>query len=192
MDAQRISFDFQRYVEPDKLERRRAIGSEVHDLTDTLDQDGEVPPTWLTEETEGYVESWRKFKVTARFVPSEWSVRMCDAINGYPVTGELDNFGLIAGKHPAIVDKKSGVSSDSHGVQLAGYEMLRFRSPRIGRVIRAVAQLNADGSCGKLVEYGETSPLDGMSYADTFLCALQNVHWRIRRGFLREEDFTER
>lgn len=192
MDAQRISFDFKRFVEPDTLDRTRRVGSEVHDLTDTLDKDGEIPETWLTEETAGYVESWRKFKATARFEPSEWSVRMCEAINGFPLTGELDNYGLIAGKYPAIIDKKSGGSADSHGVQLAFYEMLRFRSPRIGRLIRAVAQLKADGSCGRLIEYPETSPVDGLSYAETALCALQNVHWRLRRGYLREEDFTDR
>jgi hypothetical protein len=188
MSAQGLSFNFQRYVQPDALDRCRALGTDVHALTDTLDQDGEIPDTWLTEQTAGYVESWRGFKRISGFVPSEWSVRMCEAINGFPLTGELDKYGMI-GRYPAIVDIKTGARDDTHGVQTAAYEMLRFRSAKIGRLIRGVAQLFEDGSPGKLIEYPENSPMDGLSYADTFLSALQNVHYRLRRGRLSERDF---
>ena len=188
MSAQGLSFNFQRFVQPDVLDRCRAIGTDVHALTDTLDQDGEIPDTWLTLETAGYVESWRGFKRISGFVPSEWSVRMTEAINGFPLSGELDKYGMI-GRYPAIIDLKTGARDDTHGIQLAAYEQLRFRSPRIGRLIRGVAQLFEDGSPGKLIEYPEVSPLDGLSYAETFLSALQNVHYRLRRGRLSERDF---
>jgi hypothetical protein len=191
MEAQRLSFDFRRYVQPDALDRCRVIGKEVHALTDTFDIDGEVPETWLRPETEGYVESWKGLVRMAGIVVQECSVRMCEAINGFPVTGELDKYVLIRAKYPAIIDLKTGVKDDSHGVQVSIYEMLRFRSPKIGRLIRAVAQLNEDGSPGRLIEFPEASPLDGMLYAETALCAIQNVYFRLRRGLLSERDFIE-
>jgi hypothetical protein len=173
------------------LDRRCTIGKDVHDLTDFDDQEGYVPDTWLTEETAGYVESWRGFKRLTGFKPTAWSIRRCELINGLSLTGESDAEGFI-GKHPAIIDKKTGsVASDSWGLQTSGYEMLRYRSPKIGRVIRAVAWLQKDGSPGKLIEYGETSPIDGIHYGDAFLAALHCVHAGIRRGYISELDVMD-
>lgn len=178
-------------IKQDTLDRRSWIGREVHDLTDTDDQDGGVPETWLTEDTAGYVESWRGFKRLTGFVPRVWSIRRTELINGLPVSGETDCEGFL-GKHEAIIDKKTGATaSDSWGIQLANYEQLKYRSAKIGRVIRAVAHLQKDGSPGKLVEYGDTSPIDGIHYGDAFLAALHCVHAGIRRGYITERDVTE-
>lgn len=188
LELQHLSFNFQRFVAADVLDRRSKIGTEVHNLTDTYDEDGEVSPLWLTEETEGYLQSWIELRRISGFVPRQWSIRRCERINGMLVTGESDKEGTL-GKHEAIIDLKTGSSaSDSWGFQLASYEQLRFRSPKIGRVIRAVAHLQADGSPGKLLEYPDCSPIDGAHYGDAFLAALHCTHIAIRRGFLTEYD----
>lgn len=196
MEANNLSVNFRKLVERgiverDLLDRRSAVGTDVHNLTDFHDEDGEVNPTWITDETAGYLESWIGFKKLSGFIPKQWSIRRCELINGLPLTGESDKEGLL-GKHEAIIDLKTGSSkADSWGFQISGYEMLKYRSPKIGRVIRAVAHLQKDGSPGKLVEYGECSKIDGAHYGDSFLAALHNTHVALRRGYLTERDFIE-
>lgn len=183
-----LSFDFKKYVERDVLDRRCAIGDDVHKLTDVYDTDGDLDPTWVGQDSAGYVDSYIGWRRLTGFAPQACSVRMCELIDGLPLTGELDVSGML-GKYPAIIDKKTGsTASDSWGIQLALYEMLKFRSTKIGRVIRAVSHLRQDGSPGRTVEYGEFSPIDGMAYADLALMALHTVHARIRRGYLSERD----
>lgn len=191
MECQHLSFDFRKWVEPDLLDRRSKIGKDVHYLADIHNKYGAVDPTWLSLDTAGFLQSWIEFKRLAGFVPQQWSVRLCETVNGLQWTGEFDQFGMI-GKYPALLDLKTGSSkSDSWGFQLASYEMLKFRSPRIGRIIRAVAHLNANGSPGKLIEFPETSPVDGVAYADTFMAALHTTHVALRRGYLSEKDFLK-
>lgn len=180
----------------DTLDRRSWIGREVHDHTDTLDQDGEVNPLWLCPDTEGYVRSWEGFKQTTGFIPEEWSVRRCELIAGMAVSGEEDVFGTFPGpkgqRIPAIVDKKTGASaSDSWAIQVSAYEMLRFKSPKIGRIKRVVAHLYKDGKPGRALEYGLTSPIDGIHYGDLFIAALHCVTAGIRRGYISERDVIE-
>jgi hypothetical protein len=175
----------------DTLDRRSWIGREVHDHTDTLDQDGELNPLHLCDETRGYVDSWQGFKRDTGFIPTAWSVRRCELIAGMPLSGETDCEGTFPGPHgqriPAIVDKKTGSSaSDSWGFQCSGYEMLKFTSPKIGRILRVVAHLKKDGSPGRAIEYKDVSPIDGVHYGDGFLAALHCVHIGIRRGYLSE------
>lgn len=196
MEVQHLSTDFDKLIQRgtltrDALDRRGRIGKEVHQFTDFHDRYGSIDPSWLNLDNAGFVESWIGFKRISGFVPVEWSTRYCETVNGLQWTGELDNYGLLNGR-PAIIDKKTSTSSsDSWGVQLSSYEMLRFRSNRIGRVVRAVAKLNADGKPGKLVEFGERSKIDGTSYSETFLAALYCTHWSLRRGYLSERDFID-
>lgn len=183
-------------IKQDTLDRRCWIGREVHYLTDILDQDGEVPETWLHPDTEGYVRSWEGFKQQTGFIPTAWSVRRCELIGGMPLSGETDCEGTFPGpRHtriPAIVDKKTGASaSDSWGFQLASYEQLKFQSTKIGRLLRVVAHLNKDGAPGRALTYGDVSPVDGVNYADGFLAALHCVHIGIRRGYISERDVLE-
>jgi hypothetical protein len=182
-------------IKQETLDRRCWIGREVHDLTDTLDQDGELNPLWVHDECAGYIESWEGFKRQTGFIPTAWSVRRCELIGGMALSGETDCEGTFPGPRgrriPAIVDKKTGASaSDSWGFQLCSYELLKFRSTKVGRLLRVVAHLNKDGSPGKALEYGERSPVDGISYADGFLAALHCVHIGIRRGYISERDVT--
>jgi hypothetical protein len=199
MELARISPSFKTMVRrgiilQDTLDRRSWIGREVHDLTDTLDQDGEINPMHLCAETEGYVVSWEGFKQQTGFVPQAWSIRRCESISGHLVSGESDVEGYFARhpKIPVIVDKKTGtVASDSWGVQCAMYEQLKYRSPQIGRCVRAVAWLHKDGSPGRLLEYPEVSPVDGAHYGDTALAAIHCVNFGLRRGYLSELDVME-
>lgn len=190
LEAMHLSFDFRKFVEPDLLDRRSLIGTQVHNLTDIYDKYGDIDPTFLSVDTHGYVESYIGFRRISGFVPQSWSVRRCELIGGLTLTGESDKEGLL-NNMPAIIDLKTGIKSDSHGLQIGAYEMLRFRSARIGRVVRAMLHLNADGSPGKLQEYGEHSSVDGTSYADTFLAALHCTHFALRRGYLTEQDFIQ-
>lgn len=196
IESMNLSTNFDRLIQRgtitrDLLDRRGRIGKEGHAFSDFHDKYGSIDPSWLNIDNAGFVESWIGFKRISGFIPQEWSVRYCETINGLQFTGELDNFGLLNGK-PAILDKKTSSSrSDSWGLQLSSYEMLRFRSTRVGRVIRGVVHLNVDGKPGKLIEYGEFSPVDGISYPQTFLAALHCVHAALRRGYLTERDFID-
>ena len=195
-ECQSLSFPFRKMVERgimdgDMLDRRSRIGTEVHNLTDIYDQYKDIDPSFLSMETHGYVESYIGFLNMSGFVPQKWSWRLCEEINGLPLTGEIDKYGML-GKYPAIIDLKTGsTKSDSWGFQLAPYEFLMYRSAKIGRVIRAVAHLQPDGSPGKLIEFGDTSPIDGVHYGDTFLAALHTAHAALRRGHLSEQDFMD-
>jgi|SRR5882672_7121204 len=191
MSCQNLSFPFDKFVEEDLLNRRSRIGTEVHRLADLHNQFGDLDLGWLTLDTHGFVESWIGLKRISGIKPYQWSTRRCELINGNPVTGETDVECLLNG-HEAIIDLKTGSSkSDSWGCQLAAYECLKYRSPKIGRVIRAVAHLNSDGSPGKLVEFGECSPIDGTHYGDLFLAALHCTSYALRRGYLSEADFID-
>ena len=189
LDAQCLSFNFRKYVKPDLLDRRNKIGKEVHAFTDIFDAHSSIDPTWMTSDTAGFFESWIGLRRLSGFVPQRWSVRRCELVNGLAVTGETDKEGFI-GKHSCIIDLKTGASSsDSWGVQLASYELLKYQSVRVGRELRFVAQLNADGSPGQLIEFGEVSKVDGTSYAQTFLAALHCTHWALKRNYISERDF---
>lgn len=184
-----------RIITREQLGHSQWLGKEVHDLTDVHDQDGEVNPLWLTDQTSGFLLSWEKFKDLTKFVPERWSVRRTELINGLPLTGESDKEGhLLVGRKrvSAMVDVKTGSSkSDSWGFQTNAYEMLKYRSIQTGREAKIVAHLQADGSCAKVYEYGEFSPIDGISYADTFLAGLHTVHAGIRRGNITEMDVLD-
>lgn len=188
--AMHLSFDFERFVEADLLDRTGTIGSKVHDLTDIYDKYNDIDPTYLDMSTHGYVESYIGWRRLSGFVSVQWSVRMCETINGLQWSGELDKFGKLNG-HDAIIDLKTGAKSDSHGIQLNSYEMLKYRSSRVGRVIKAIVHLHEDGSPGTMCEYKEHSPIDGSSYADTFMAALHCLHWSLRRKLYSERDFLE-
>lgn len=187
----KLSFDYRKLPDQENLSRRSKIGTAVHNLTDIFDAHGDIDPSWLDVDTGGYVESYIWLRERSGFAPVRWSTRRCELINGLPLSGETDKEGMI-GKHEAIVDLKTGTTKDeAWGFQLAPYEMLKFQSSRIGRVLRLVAWLHRDGSPGEFIEYGEFSKVDGISYADTFLAALHSIHAAIRRGNVTERDFTE-
>lgn len=198
LEAMRLSFNFKKYVEADLLDWRTGIGSRVHHLCNLHNQHGDLDPTWIDMDSHGYVESFTGWKRLSGFVPQQWGTRRCELINGLALSGETDMEGLlnvmvkgVTLQRPAIIDLKTGAKSDSHGLQLASYEQLKYRSAKIGREIRAVVYLNADGSPGNMVEYGEFSKVDGTSYADTFLSALYLLHWSMRRGYFGEKDIID-
>ena len=165
----------------DLIDRKSKLGTEVHDLTDMYDEFGGYDPSWLTPESEGYCASWVGFREMSGFVPVYNSHRFLATVNGMRFTGEIDNFGLLGGKYPAMLDKKcSEMSPPSWGYQLGGYELGYFRSPRCGRVIRAVVRLKSDGSPGQLIEYK-----DHENDAQQFLAALCNATERIKHGLLK-------
>lgn len=185
LEAQGLTTDWDEVAQRigrDRLDRKTKLGTEVHDLTDMYDEFGGYDPSWLTTENEGYCESWAGFRRMSGFVPIYNSVRRVALVNGMRYTMEVDNFGLLHGKYPALLDKKcSEMNPPGWGLQLAGYECGWFNSPRCGRVIRANVRLKADGSPGRLIEH-KNHDHDAAQY----LAALTNVTWRIQHGLLKE------
>jgi hypothetical protein len=183
LEAQGLSTDWDevaKRIGQDRLDRKSALGTEVHDLTDIYDEFGEVDPAWLNRENEGYFQSWIGFRERYQFTPKYWSHRRIATVNGMRFTMELDDIGML-GKHPAIIDKKcSEFDCPSWGYQVAGYEIGWFESPRCGRVLHGIAQLKEDGSPGRLIEYPDYD-----DDAQQFMCALTNVTARIKHGLLR-------
>lgn len=195
MELMHLSPDFDKFVargiiERDALDRRSAIGSEVHRLTDLYDRFGDLDPTWQDADTGGYVESYIGLLRLTNAEIIQSSVRMCETVDGLQWSGEMDKWVRVNGRE-GIWDLKTGTTaSDSWGCQLASYECLKYRSRRIGRINRCVAHLRKDGAPGRLIEYGDTSRLDGMHYADAFFAALHLTHAAIRRGYVSEKDFA--
>jgi hypothetical protein len=166
----------------DKIDRKSKLGSDVHDLTDLSDEFGGYDPSWLTDENHGYCASWAGFKAQSGFVSLYNSYRFVVSVNGMRFTGEIDNFGLLHGKFPALLDKKcSEMNPPSWGYQTGGYECGWFKSPRCGRVIRGNVRLKADGSPGQLIEHKNHE-----NDAGQFMAALVNVTERIKHGYLKE------
>jgi hypothetical protein len=166
----------------DKIDRKSKLGSDVHDLTDLYDEFGGYDPAWLTNENEGYCTSWAGFRAMSGFVPVYNSYRFVTTVNGMRFTGEIDNFGLLHGKYPALLDKKcSEMNPPSWGYQTGAYEIGWFRAPRCGRVIRGNVRLKADGSPGQLIEHRNHD-----NDAQQFMAALCNVTERIKTGSLKE------
>jgi hypothetical protein len=179
LEAQGLSCDFS-MVDPEYLEWKSRLGSEVHELTDIYDLTGDVDPGWLHSDNEGYYRSWIGFREMSGFVPEHVSYRRVSKVNGMRYTMELDKIGML-GKYPAILDLKcSEMDPPSWRYQTGAYEMGFFEAPRCGRVIRGNVRLKKDGSPGRLVEHK-----DHGNDAQQFLCALCNVTERIKHKLLK-------
>jgi hypothetical protein len=169
---------------PESWDRRRTIGSAVHNLTAILDVNGrtwaDAPPDWLDpyasvdREVEGFVLSWeackREYNIQLRNckgIPQggliEHTLFAKSGITEFATT--LDRVGLEDGR-PAIIELKTPKVQEPYwGPQLAGQEIALIQTlgpPTIRpySYMRLVAQLFASGKCGKLVEYKQKTDYD--------------------------------
>lgn len=178
--------DLTQFQPQELLDRKSAIGKQVHWLTDIYDQHGEVDSAWLTPDVEGYYRSWVKLASSGAFKVIATSVRRVAIVNGCRFTGELDKQVRFANGQRGILDLKcSDAKPKSWEYQTGGYEVMETGKVALDpRRVRAVARLFEDGRQGKLV-YHEAQD-DGF----VFLSALHTVSVRLRDKTLKESDFS--
>jgi hypothetical protein len=120
------------------LERAAERGKRVHLALEYFDNDSLVADS-CSEEIAGHVRAYERFKADSGFVPGVIERRRHHPVIGY--AGTPDRIGMI-GKHPVVLDLKSGMVLDGHACQLAGYAHL-FPNPR--RFRRIALQTFATG-----------------------------------------------
>jgi hypothetical protein len=146
-----ISPDFER-INPEVLERKRALGSAVH-LACELDDTGELDDVSTHPEVFGYVLAWRKFKSDTGAAVLMNEQRLYHRTLRF--AGTLDRLVQVRNGDVYLIDLKTSISMhDSYGVQLAGYQLLIDDDTSIPttKLARKGLQLKADGAY-KLVPY---------------------------------------
>jgi hypothetical protein len=143
-------------VREDILERKAAIGREVHRATVMFDH-GSLDWKSLDPRVEGYVESWRHFRSVTGFVPIVSEFRSVCEVNKRRYGLTIDCVGTSALRvtrhgYETIVEKKTTVKkARRHDLQTAGYAIgfpgKRYASG-LGRFLnrrRLVVYLQPDG-----------------------------------------------
>lgn len=136
-----------KFINKDVLEAKRALGSDVHDLTATLDIHGDLDPSWISEKAHPRVSAYRDFRRDKMFVPDpHWIERPIIAtIFGMKVGITPDRFGKLDGID-AIIELKCVESPlDVWGFQTCLQEMGIYKANRCGRAQRMALQLKDNG-----------------------------------------------
>lgn len=152
-------------IPPAVLERKRALGTAVHEACDLDDQDdlGEVD-----DQLQGYVDAWRRFKAETGLQVTMSEQRLHHDALRY--AGTLDRLVAIGDVMWLLDLKTSADPAPSYGVQLAGYaELLAAAGTVADR--RATLHLRADGTY-RLCEF--TNPND----LAAFRACLSLHHWK--------------
>lgn len=160
-------------VPPHVLERKSRLGTAVHMATE-FDDKGTLDEATLSDEVAGYLEGWRKFRRDTGFTPTLIEHKVYNPDRVY--AGTLDRAGYFPGAEDAVdvIDIKSGVEHDAHGVQIAAYG-LAYVAERQLRTYpgRRAVYLSADGT---FRQHRFTDPSD----YPTFLGLLTVTNWRSR------------
>jgi hypothetical protein len=113
-------------VREDILERKAAIGREVHRATVMFDH-GSLDWKSLDPRVEGYVRSWSYFRASTGFIPLVSDFRSVCEVNGRRYGLTIDCFGTSGLRatrrgYDTIVEKKTTVKkARRHDLQTAGY-----------------------------------------------------------------------
>jgi len=121
-------------------------GTEVHLITQQLDEGTKTFDSFLLHPLYSYAEAWEKFKRDA-----DVEIILCEVIVGgkdLGAAGMLDRIAKIRGQE-YILDIKSGQKMSWHGIQTAGYKYLSRRTCR-----RACVYLKPTGKY-EFVEHGD-------------------------------------
>lgn len=103
-------------VNPDVLEWKRNLGTQVHAAT-ALDDREDLGD--YDEQIDGYVQAWRNFRNVFRFEPLRIEETVFSAKHGF--AGTLDRIGLFQGNN-ALLDIKTGDTPILYaGPQTAAY-----------------------------------------------------------------------
>jgi len=165
-------------VKPEVLAAKSILGTEVHSLTESFDLHGEIDPSWLNEQNEGYYNAWLKFRGESGFEPIreyvEW--QSVGVIHGFRFGVKIDRLGIFNGVKTICELKCSDTIQPSWPFQLAGQEMCLTGRPRCGELKRITCRLRKNGTY-RIQEY-----TDHQWDAQMFTSALINVHGRLRQG----------
>lgn len=165
------------HVDVEVLQRKAAIGLEVHDLTATFDRDGDIDPTWLTADTEGYVRAWQRFRAESGWEIVEVEHQKLATLDGARFGMTLDRI-CQSGKETHLVEIKcTAAAHPSWGIQLAAYEMGYLGRSRCGHMRRSAVQLKPNGDYRI---HGFDDAADG----DRFLEARNLTVWKQNHGLL--------
>jgi hypothetical protein len=160
-------------IPADILERKGRLGTAVHMATEYHDK-GTLNEASVSDEVNGYLEAWRKFRRETGFFPATIERKVHNVERGY--AGTLDRAGVFPNEPEAIsvIDIKSGAEHDAHGVQIAGYA-LAFVAERGLRTYpaRRAVYLKADGT------YHQRRFIEPSDYP-TFLGLVSVAQWRAK------------
>lgn len=141
-------------IDPDVLERKRAIGKAAHRAVE-LDDAGKLDEATVHPAVVPYLEAWRAFRRESGFAPLLSEQKGYHETYGY--AGQLDVLGRINGDR-AVVDLKTGLPGLQAAIQTAAYAMLVPYELTPGLQPRRFALLAQINGRYKFIEY--TAPGD--------------------------------
>ena len=157
------------------LARKAAIGADVHEITATFDREGDFDPSWLTEDTTGYVAAWKRFRMESGYEMKEIERTGLVEVHGMKWGMTLDRIA-ISGKEEHLLEIKcTSAKHPSWGIQLASYEIGYTGRARCGHLRRTAVQLKPNGSYA-------VHAYDDARDADIFLAALALTNWKNHHG----------
>ena len=160
---------------PEVLANAARRGNEVHFLAFAWAKFGDVDPTMVTDEVAPYFEAYKRFLEETNFKPDpDWvESPMIAELHGMKFGVTPDTVG-VRKPWPMICElKATAAESASWAIQTAAQEMAYFKSTQAGRAKRQAVILKADG------KYRCCPHENHQDDSQTFLCALQNVYWRL-------------
>lgn len=176
-----INFD---RVAPAVLERKRRLGTLVHQITEAFDNGEPLENFEIPEAVLPYCEGWARFRMDSQFEPTLTEHRMIGDIHGMCFGMTLDVQGWMNGEH-YIIEKKCGASeSPVWGLQTAAYDLGEHKKPTCKR---AAVQLGPQFKRNyKLFSYEE--PTD----YQIFGAALAQTIWKQNHNLFTLESIPER
>lgn len=176
-----INFD---RVPPAVLERKRRLGTLVHQITEAYDNGEGFENFEIPDVVMPYCEGWANFRWDSHFEPDLVEHRMIGEIHGMHFGMTLDVQGVLNGE-VYIIEKKCGTSeSPVWGLQTAGYDLGRHKRPTVKR---AAVQLGPQFKRNyKLFAYEE--PTD----YQIFGAALAQTIWKQNHNIFTLESIPER
>jgi hypothetical protein len=167
-------FDYS-HIDPEILERKRRIGSNIHQWTADYDRNGSVNENCVAAEELGYFEGWLRFRRESKVVLDEIAQPILKSIMGVELGGRPDRTGYL-GETKYVLDIKTCTTRHpGWALQLALYEMLLTGIPRCGRMGRMVVQLFPNGNY-------ETFCMETPSDAGAAISALMLAAWKQNNG----------
>lgn len=134
-------------VPRETLERKRKIGSEVHELCATIDKYGAIDPSWISEDCQPYMTAYQLFRHEHHFEPDAALVErpIIACVHGMLFGVTPDAPGKLRGIDAILERKCVEAPLGAWAVQTCFQEMARYGSNRCGRSQRFALQLKKNG-----------------------------------------------
>lgn len=166
-----------RFVAPDVLARKAALGKAVHRATELIDAD-DLDDDSIDEALMPYLRAYKKFLADTGFEATATELRVFHPIHRY--AGTLDRIGILHklnGERSLVDYKTVAAISPATAVQTAAYaEAWRRMDPaHAGQLVtRRALQLKPDGT------YRLTEPYTSAADMATFLSLLSINNWKVK------------